>query len=813
MSAPKRQTVIVYQYQPHSRVYLVTKKIFKKYYAAGQPLREYREQQQRDKLIALALKRKRAAKIARLQATLRRNAPKPLTLPRRYPWPLRFIFNDFISPFLYVFWYHPFISFGCILWSVLILGGSYWTYNTVFKDLPSISQISQRKHILTTKIEDRNGQLLYSIYKDQNRTLIPLSKVPDTIKYATIAIEDKDFYAHHGVSLTGVVRALGSDLQKNQSAEGGSTITQQLVKQTLLTPEKTIKRKLREMLLAFLMERTYTKDEILEMYFNETPYGGSTYGVQEAAIRYFGVPAIQLDLAQGTYLAGLPAAPSAYSPYGPTPELGFARQREVLRRMVEDKYITPDQATRAAAEKLVFKTDTTNIQAPHFVMYIRNLLAQQYGEDMLEQGGLEVRTSLDLATQNQTQKIVTDEVAKLAPLHITNGAALMTNPQTGEILAMIGSKNYFDVKDDGQVNVTLAERQPGSSIKPLTYSIALSNGMDPSTQILDEPITYYSQGAPPYTPKNYDGQFHGLVSMRTALASSYNIPAVKTLNDIGIPAEVAKAKEFGFTSWNDPSRFGLSLTLGAGEVMMTEMNQLYGTFATGGNTVKLNPILEVKDNSGQDLYRNTCALDHINCPVNQTLDPKVAYEMSDILSDNNARMPAFGPRSVLYIPNQQVPVKTGTTNSMRDNWTFGYTDTRVVGVWVGNNDNTPMSYVASGITGASPIWNKIMRTQLDDAHPYTVPLPVGLVKVKICPQTNTLACAACPDNQEKLFVAGTQPTQTCDNMVIPFATPTLNPTPIAFPTISLVSPVPSPTASPEPYRVLTPFPPLKPGKR
>lgn len=789
MSPPRRRYVIVYQQHAHSRAYVVTKIFLKKLYATGLFLRELRDQRRRYAAVALAKKRKRELADAKAAAAAKRLAPKPLLLPNSVPGPIRFIFNDLISPFIYVFWYTPILTLSCILASAMILGGAYWTYITVFKDLPEVSQVMARKQILTTKIEDRNGQILYSIYKDQNRSLIPLSQVPDTIRYATLAIEDKDFYSHHGFSITAILRAIKADIKSQDSSEGGSTITQQLVKQTLLTPEKTLKRKIREILLAFLMEKAYTKDQILSMYFNEIPYGGSTYGVEQAAQRYFGIPARKLDLAQATFLAGLPAAPSAYSPYGPTPQLGFARQREVLRRMVEDKYITQDQSNTALKEVLTFKPDTTDIKAPHFVMYVRNLLAQQFGEDELGQGGLEVRTSLDLATQNTTQKIVTDEVAKLAPLHITNGAALMTNPQTGEILAMVGSKNYFDVKDDGQVNVTISPRQPGSSIKPLTYSIAFSHGLSPDSTILDEPITFNSPGAPPYSPKNYDGKFHGQVTIRTSLASSYNIPAVKTLAAIGIPTEVAKAKEFGITSWDDSSRFGLSLTLGAGEVPMTEMNQLYGTFANYGKTVQLNPILEIKDNQGDTLYRNTCALDQKNCPEHQTLDPKVAYEISDVLADNQARSPAFGLTSVLYIPNQLVPVKTGTTNSMRDNWTFGYTTNRVVGVWVGNNDNTPMSYVASGITGASPIWNKIMRTQLDDAHPFVFPAPAGLVKVNICLATGTLACASCPNNHEELFTEGTQPKQSCDGMVFASGSPwpTMVPGPTALPVASPLS--------------------------
>lgn len=785
-----RSPVMQRKMPPKSILYRFIKSVLKKSYSLTWAIRKSQEKNQQKKALRLIKLRKKRLLDAKRRVAAKKAAPQPIQLPSKYPLILRFFFNDFISPFLYVFRYHPFLTLFCILSSVIILGGSYWTYDIVFKDLPEISQINHRKQILTTKIEDRNGKLLYSIYKDENRTLIPLSKVPDSIKFATIAIEDKDFYSHHGFSIAGIARALTTDIQNKAHVEGGSTITQQLIKQTLLTPEKTLKRKIRELLLAFLLENTYTKDEILEMYFNEIPYGGSTYGVEEAAHRYFGISAKQLNLAQSSYLAGLPAAPSAYSPYALSPTLGFARQREVLRRMVEDKYITPEQAKAAQAEQLVFQNDSTNIQAPHFVMYVRNLLAQEYGEEVVQQGGLEVRTTLDLDTQNQTQKIVTEEVEKLARLRISNGAALMTNPNTGEILAMVGSKNYFNIKDDGQVNVTLAQRQPGSSIKPLTYSIALSSGMLPSTKIADEPITFNSPGAPPYTPKNYDGKYHGQVSLRTALASSYNIPAVKLLAGIGIPNEVAKAKEFGIDSWDDSSRFGLSLTLGAGEVTMMEMNRVYGTFATFGKTTELNPILEVKNNLGQVLYRNTCALDNQNCPTTRVLDPKVAYQISDMLSDNSARSPAFGPRSVLFIPNQQVAVKTGTTNNLRDNWTFGYTTDRVVGVWVGNNDNTPMSYVASGITGASPIWNKIIRTQLDDKKPFTFPVPDGLIKVKICERTGTLTCKACPNPVDELFTPGTEPTRSCEGMIIENPSPTPQPSPTPTPNPTTKQPTP-----------------------
>jgi 1A family penicillin-binding protein len=738
---------------------------------------EKKLRQQQQKVLhehAQILKQKQKIKEKKLQ----REQLQAITFAQRLPVPLRFLYLEVVHPSIYVFRHHPFLSFGSIFFSLLILLSAYLVYDLAFKDLPSVTELTARKQILTTKILDRNGKLLYSIYKDENRTLIPLSQVPANMRNATIAIEDKDFYSHHGFSVRGIARALNEDL-KGEQLQGGSTITQQLVKNTLLSPERTFKRKVREILLSFMMEGTYEKDEILEMYFNEIPYGGSTYGVEEAAQRYFGKSAHQLTLAESSFLAGLPAAPSVYSPFGATPEYAYMRQREVLRRMVEDGYITQEQADATKNEVLTFQEDTTNIKAPHFVMYIRNLLAQQYGEEVLSQGGLEVRTTLDLDTQNQTQKIVTDEMVSLARLRINNGAAMVTNPKSGEILAMVGSKNYFDFKHDGQVNVTLRPRQPGSSIKPLTYALAFEQGRNPSSMILDEPISFSSPGSPPYVPKNYDGKFHGNVSLRQALASSYNIPAVKTLASVGINTMIDKGQEIGITTWEDRKRFGLALTLGAGEVMMADITKLYGTFANYGNTVELDPFLEIKNSHGETMYRNTCALDNQGCPSRRTFSAKTAYQITNVLSDNNARTPAFGPRSVLHIPGQQVAVKTGTTNNLRDNWTIGYTTDRVVAVWVGNNDNQAMSYVASGITGASPIWNKIIRTQLDDAHPHVFPTPEGLIKVKICARTGTLPCTGCPSVVEELYIPGTEPTQACN--------------PAQF-----IQPSPNPNATPKP---------------
>lgn len=643
----------------------------------------------------------------------------------------------------------------------LILGGSYAAYIYIFKDLPSPQQLVTERAPATTKILDRQGRLLFQIYNEENRSPISLSQVPPHLIQATLAIEDQSFYQHHGFSVRGITRAAVANIQ-GKSVQGGSTITQQLVKNRLLNREKTLQRKLREIVLSVLVDGTYTKDHILEMYLNDVSYGGSTYGIEAAAERYFRKSARDLTLAEAALLAGLPQAPSTYSPFGPTPELAKARQFEVLRRMVEDGYLTPDAATQAYQEPLNFQPEQIEINAPHFVMYVKQLLAKQYGEEFVHEGGLTVTTTLDLDLQQQVQSVITTELDKLAKLRINNGAALVTNPQTGEILSMVGSKNYFDFAHDGQVNVTIRPRQPGSAIKPITYALAFENGRRPSTYEEDNPITYQVAGSKPYSPKNYDGRYHGRVTLREALASSYNIPAVKLLAAVGINNMIDQGQAMGITTWNDRLRFGLSLTLGGGEVLMVDLAKVYGTFATMGYTVELNPLLQVTTYEGEVLYRNTCALENVGCPRQRTLSTLAAYMITDVLTDNVARTPAFGPRSVLYIPNQQVAVKTGTTNNLRDNWSIGYTTDRLVAVWVGNNDNTPMSYVASGITGASPVWNKIMTLLLDEQHPHRFATPSGLLKIPVCVTTGTLPCRGCPVVREELFQEGTQPFQACN---------------------------------------------------
>ena len=649
-----------------------------------------------------------------------------------------------------------------LLFVGVLFAGIYWIDTLIFKDLPLATDLRVKKQQVSTKILDRNGEVLFKIYADENRTLLSLSDMPRSVVAATVAIEDKDFFIHKGFSLSGITRASISNFQ-GKSLQGGSTITQQLVKNRLLSSERTFARKIRELLLAIMVELQYSKEEILEMYLNQVSYGGNAYGIEEASQKFFAKSARDLTLGESALLAGLPQSPSTYTPFGSNPELAYARQEEVLRRMVEDGYISPEQAQQAKKEPLIFNEDKVEIQAPHFVMYVKKLLAKQFGEELLNTGGLEVRTTLDLQTQKDAEVVVAQEIATLNRLSVKNGAAMITNPQTGEILSMVGSVNYFDFANDGQVNVTLRPRQPGSSIKPVTYALALENGKTTQSIIDDSPVTYHTAGSKPYSPKNYDGTFHGKVTLRESLASSYNIPAVKTLAEVGISNMIDLAEQMGITTWKDRSRFGLSLTLGGGEVTMADLTQVYGTFANMGTSVPLNPILEVTDYTGTIYYQNSCALTKENCPGEQVLQPETAYLITNILSDNQARTPAFGPFSTLHIPNQEVAVKTGTTNNLRDNWTIGYTSDRLVAVWVGNNDNTPMSYVASGITGASPIWNKLIRAQLSEENPHQFILPENIIMAQVCKNQPYTVCEFCPPASlyTEYFADGTQQLYSC----------------------------------------------------
>lgn len=705
----------------------------------------------------------------------RKEKPKQIVSTAHVDWSQRIAY-DWIDP--------PYRS-NQTVWKVaalatavcLALGSltGWWIYQAVFRDLPSIVTLETRRPAATTHIFDRHGRLLYKVFEEENRTPVALDRMSPYLVQATLAIEDEQFYEHWGYSLRGMSRALWHNLN-NDTTHGGSTITQQLVKNTLLSRERTVQRKVREVILAIAVDAQYSKAQIFEWYLNDVNYGGAIYGAEEASQWFFGKSAENLTLAESALLAGLPNAPTLYNPFGPDPQRSRDRQAEVLRRMQELGFITQEQRDAAQNETLTFRSGTFDIQAPHFVMMIRDQLAQQYGEEAVAQGGLQVWTTLDLDLQASAEAAVSQELERIGRLNVSNGAALVTNPKSGEVLAMVGSRNYFDTAQDGQVNVVLSERQPGSSIKPFTYALAFERGWSPSSMIEDSPVQFTSPGSPPYVPKNYDGSFHGNVTLREALGSSYNIPAVRLLANVGVSSLVRLGQQVGLTTWSDPSRFGLALTLGGGEVRMYDMAQAYGTFANDGQTVPLNPIMEIKNVHGEQIYKNPCVDSVEPCNGEQVLKPLTATQITNVLSDNGARSPAFGSRSALVIPNQEVAVKTGTTNSLRDNWTIGYTKDRVVLTWVGNNDNRPMSSVASGVTGASPIWNKLM-THVLTGQQHRFALPAGMQRVRLCAVTGTLACNGCPKVVEELLPTERVPQTICKPEDFANMTGTPSPTP------------------------------------
>lgn len=648
------------------------------------------------------------------------------------------------------------VSYSRIFVPLLLLFGIFYYF--ILRDLPSPTKLASTSLPQSTQIYDRNGILLYSIFEKKNQTFIPLSTIPKTVQQATIAIEDKDFYRHGPIDLRGIARALYVTVFHKQ-VQGGSTITQQLVKNSLLSPEQTILRKIREIVLSFATEVLYPKNRILELYLNQIPYGGTAYGIEAAAQTYFGKHAKDLDIAQSALLAGLPEAPTTYSPFGPHPELARERQKDVLTAMKDQGYITSTQYQKAVAEPLIYSTVSDNIKAPHFVLYIKDLLEQKYGQAVVAAGGLKVKTSLDLTLQDFAQDTVASEVAKLVDYHVTNGAAVVTDPASGEILAMVGSRDYFDTTDtDGNVNITLQHRQPGSSIKPINYAEGLIKGYTAATPFADQPICFPNPTGAPYCPVNYDGKFHGIVDMRQSLGNSFNIPAVKMLKANGVDNMLNLAHQMGISSLSgNADQYGLSLTLGGGEVTMLDMTTAFGVFANGGYRIDLHPILEVQDSKGQVLESYTPP----QSPIfgKKVLPDGVAFIISDILADNGARLQEFGGASELYFPGNYVSAKTGTTNDFRDNWTIGYTPNYVVTIWVGNNDNSRMNGLASGITGAAPIFHKIMSHVLNDKPAQQPQRPANVVQAAVCSTTglfpNSPGQNACPVRNE-YFLQGTQ---------------------------------------------------------
>lgn len=622
-------------------------------------------------------------------------------------------------------------------------------------NLPSPDKIV-RKQGFSTQILDRNGKTLYNIYVNQRRDPVGFSDMPLFLRQATIAIEDKNFYKHQGFDPMGILRAIYNIVVKH-SLQGGSTLTQQLVKNVLLSSERTIFRKIKEFVLAIEIEKKYTKDQILQMYLNEAPYGGTAWGVEAASEVYYGKKVKDLNLVESAILAGMPQRPSAYSPYSSTPKAYVARTAQVLRRMREDGYLTAGQEKEANSQvsAVVFQPQGASFKAPHFVQYVQKILEDRYGETAVEQGGLKVTTTLDLDLQDKAQAIVAEEIAKVEKQHITNGAVIVMDPGTGEILAMVGSKNFNDPNYDGQVNVTTSLRQPGSAFKPFTYVTALMKGYTASTLLLDVPTTFPGGvNLPDYQPVNYDGKYRGPIQVRYALGNSINMAAVKMLAKVGIKDVLETAYDMGIKTLEPTqatlNRVGLSLTLGGGEVRLLDLTEAYAPFMNQGFRVDPISILKVEDANGKVLEETKPD------KGKRVLSEEQAFLIANILADNSAREAIFGLNSLLNISGRTVAVKTGTTNDKRDNWTIGGNPLALVGVWVGNNDNSTMLNVASGVSGASPIWRRVLLEALAGKPNIGFDIPAGVVSAAVDTVSGYRAHDGFPSRTE-YFIKGTEP--------------------------------------------------------
>lgn len=652
------------------------------------------------------------------------------------------------------------VAFGGFIGLLLMVFGVGILFAWYAKDLPRPDKV-QRREGLSTVVLDRNGEKLYDIFEEANRIPVKWDEVPQYLKDATVAIEDKDFYRHQGLSMPGIIRGMLACVALRR-CQGGSTLTQQLIKNELLSQERTLPRKMKEAVLAIQVERKYSKNDILLMYLNAAPYGGTAEGVKTAAEHYFDKDVKTLTLVESAILAGLPQSPSYYSPFTGDESAYKARTQHVLRRMREDGYITPAQEADAKKqlESVTFAAGDTGLRAPHFVAYIKELLIDRFGEKTVNAGGLTVTTTLDWKLQEAAQKAVKEEVEKAKKLKVSNGASIVMDPRTGEILAMVGSKDYAATDSSGlKFNVvTQGLRQPGSTLKPVIYAAALTKGYTASSMLMDVETKYPSgdKDKPDYNPKNYDNKYRGPMQMRFALANSINTIAVKTAALVGVKDILKLGYAMGLTTWEPTDatlkRVGLSLPLGGAEVKMIDMAVAYSVFANDGKRPEPVAILKVTDSNGKTMYEYKATSPRAE------LEPDVAFVISSILSDNDARKEVFGTRSHLVIPGKTVAAKTGTTDDKRDNWTAGYTKSRVVVTWVGNNDNSPMSpTLASGITGAAPIWNRIMREAIKDISDEPFEQPSGVIELEIDAYGGGLPFEDQPKRKE-FFVRGTEPT-------------------------------------------------------
>ena len=671
-----------------------------------------------------------------------------------------------------------FIFFGFLTGVLAVIG----VFAYFIKDLPDPNKVNKRVVAESTKIYDRTGQqILYEIHGEEKRTLIPFEDMPQSIRWATIASEDQDFYSHYGIKFSSIIRAVIKDISNRGAAQGGSTITQQFVKNSILSSEKTLTRKIKEVILSLEVEQKFSKDEILRMYLNEIPYGSNAYGIESAAQTFFGKSAKELTYDEAALLAVLPRATAFFSPYGSHTDRLKVNQESVLDKMANLGYISKEEAEKYKAEdvlgKIVVKRE--NIKAPHFVMYIKEYLDGKYGAQEMEEGGMKIYTTLDWEKQQIAEKAVKEGVEENKDRWNAGNAALVAiDPKTGQILAMVGSKDYFEkpypegcivgknCKFEGQVNVAVRDRQPGSSFKPYVYLTAFSKGYFPETILYDVETDFNKGSDDNYIPQNYDGQFRGPLKMKEALGMSLNVPAVKTLYLAGVKDSITMAKNLGIVGLDEPDRYGLSLVLGGGEIQLLDHTNAYATLANNGSKHTKTAILRIEDKEGNVVE------EFKDKKGDQVVKEEYIAMLDSVISDNKNRAPVFGENSPLRFDDWQVAAKTGTTNEFRDGWTMGYTPSIAVGVWAGNNDNTPMKAGADGVNVAAPIWRDFLNQVLGNYNKEEFPkydseevlkdikkdILTGKLdtekKVEVCeiPSKDNKWCKAnkyCPDDERK----------------------------------------------------------------
>jgi 1A family penicillin-binding protein len=654
------------------------------------------------------------------------------------------------------------------------------TYIWFISDLATKEGIMNSNNVGVVLLDDANKPF-FTLFQAKTHAVVPLSDIPKSMQQAVIAIEDKEFYEHNGFSLRGIVRSIVENLKREELSQGGSTITQQLVKIAILSPQKSFLRKYQEIFLASEIERRYSKDEILEMYLNSVYFGEGAFGIQSAALTYFGKDAKDLTLAEASLLTGIINSPSRLSPLSNDIKEAKERQQIVLQKMVEQGYITQQQSESTFNTKFTFKSKENDINdiAPHFALMVKDELIKMYGEEYVTRSGLQVKTTLNRAWQEYAERVVENQVNNLRSSKASNGAAVAIDPKTGAIKALVGSHNWYDEKN-GKVNMVLAPRQPGSSFKPIVYTKALEEKVvTPATVLKDEPKTFEDG----YKPENYDKRFRGQVLVRDALANSLNIPSVEILARLGITRAVDFANDLGIALDKD-EYYGLSLVLGSKEVPLLQMTSAYGVFANDGKKVEPTTIYEIHNKRNKQVYSHKVKEESV-------VSERAAYLISSILSDNQARQPIFGNSLTISRP---AAVKTGTTDNYVDAWTIGYTPDLVVGVWVGNNDHSPMGTVA-GSLGAAPIWRQMMERFLQGTAVEQFDAPGGLVQASICRENGLLLREATSSARKEYFLPGTEPTQYC---YVPRPQPSVDPNASPSPSASgEPTPTPAATATPD----------------